>query len=1092
MKRYGAAAILSLRGVLRASRTSGSTSMNSIPFHLRPRWLRRHCRILVAVAVVLVEAVGLVSAAAEPPVDYDRQIRPILSDKCFRCHGPDGETREADLRLDRPDGMPDYVIVPGQPDESELVVRITSDDESMRMPPPESHLVLSGEEKALLTRWIAEGGEYTEHWAFRPLPAAVEAPAVSDAAWPRGTLDRFVLARLEKEGLKPSPRANALRLLRRVSLDLTGLPPTPVEIREFQAAAEGDLDAALAAAVDRLLASPAYGEHMAVAWLDAARYADSYGYQSDQLNTQWPYRDWVVRAFNENLPYDEFITWQLAGDMLPNATADQILATAFNRIHRMTNEGGSIAEEWLVENASDRVHTFGTALLGLTVECARCHDHKYDPISQRDYYSLSAFFNSIDENGMYDFATKVPSPSLLLPTAEQQSQLEAARAEIAATEKAAVEAAMHSERPFREWLASEPSLAEVPDLIGYFTFDGDLKQVKNEVPGDKVEVKTDGVKSVAGKLGEAVEFGGDQAVVFPDFFKVDRWDGFTLDFWLRDAARQKSPAVVLHRTAGSDVGFNGFDVTLDDGFLEFRFYRVWPGNGIGVRAKERIAQDEWQHVAVTYAGSSTASGMRLYVNGRELPTTVLRDRMHKSAMAEAHGKPMFGLGARFRDRGFKDGQLDELRVYSRPLFPIEVQHLHDGKALTEAMNDPARQELLGPVYRERYSPEFRQIAARLTAARKKLVEIEDQIQEVPVMEELAEPRPTYMLARGAYDAPKSDANRVTRNTFEDILRPFPEDAPRNRLGLARWMTDPSHPLTARVFVNRVWANFFGRGLVATPENFGRQGTAPTHPEMLDWLARDFVDHGWDVKRLCRQIIDSATYQQDSRLRPELLEKDRENLLLARGPSRRLSAEQIRDLALAGSGLLDPTAGGPPVSPYQPGGDLWKETNEMSPPYRQSTGKALHRRSLYSVWKRTTPLPNMSAFDATTRETCVVARGRTNTPLQALVLLNDVQFVEAARALAVEVSHGHDDLRGRIAEAFLRFTGRNPDATELALLEDIYDEQRALFADGAEQNAAEFLKQGEYVAESQLPPADLAALTAACQVILNLDATIYER
>lgn len=1032
------------------------------------------------------------AAAPATKIDFDRQIRPILSDKCYHCHGPDAESRQADLRLDRASDVPDYVIVPGKPDESELVVRITSDDDSMLMPPPDSHLALSADEKALLIRWIAEGGKFTEHWAFLPLPKQVDVPTPTDEKWPREAVDRFILDRLEREQLQPSDRAKPLRLLRRLTLDLTGLPPTPAEILAFEVAAEKDLDAALAATVERLLASPAFGEHMAVAWLDAARYADSYGYQSDHLNTQWPYRDWVVRAFNDNLPYDQFLTWQLAGDLLPNPTADHKLATAFNRLHRMTNEGGSIAAEWLVENASDRVHTFSTALLGLTVECARCHDHKYDPITQRDYYALSAFFNSIDENGMYDFSTKVPTPSLLLPTEEQSAKLEASQAEIEAARIAVEDALLHAEPPPREWLESKSETMEIPGLKAYFTFDGDLKQLANQVPGDKVEAKTEGVKSVAGVRGEAVEFDGDQAVVFPELFNVDRWSPFTLDFWIRDPLRQPVPAVVLHRTAGSDVGFNGFDVTLNDGYLEIRFYRVWPGNGFGVRASERISQSEWQHIAIAYDGSSTAHGMQLFVNGQEIEMTTLRDNVHKTTMTEAHGKPQFGLGARFRDRGFKGGQFDELRIYSRPLASLEVAHLHDGKSLTDAMSDPSRQPALAQAYLQAFSPRFQQLASKMTDARRKFVEIEDQVQEVPVMEELAEPRPTFILARGAYDAPKTDENRVRRDTFEDILTPFPSDFPRNRLGLAKWVTAPDHPLTARVFVNRLWANFFGRGLVATPENFGRQGALPTHPELLDWLGRNFVEHGWDIKRLCTQIVNSATYQQDSRLRPELREKDPENMLYARGPSRRLSAEQIRDLALAGSGLLDATAGGPPVSPYQPGGDLWRESNEMSPAYQQSTGKALHRRSLYSVWKRTVPLPNMSAFDATTREICVVNRGRTSTPLQALVLLNDVQFVEAARALAAAVAEEHTETSEQIEAAFERLTGRAPDDDELEILQQVYQSQQTFFAADGEQDAAKFTQLGESKSTTRLAPAEFAALTATCQVILNLDATIYER
>jgi hypothetical protein len=732
-------------------------------------------------------------------------------------------------------------------------------------------------------------------------------------------------------------------------------------------------------------------------------------------------------------------------------------------------------------------------VLGLTVECTRCHDHKYDPITMRDYYSLSAFFNSIDENGMYDCTEKVPSPSLLLPTDDERAALEAARQKIAAAETAVAEATNAARQRFDHWLASPGTFAQLPGRRAYESFEGRLEECRAQDLEPPKNVEAAHVARVPGVQGRAVRFDGDYGVQLRNRFKVDRWDPFSLDFFVRDAARNPLPAVVLQRCRGTDVGYNGFDVTLAGGFIELRMYRVWPGNGIGVRALEPIGQGTWQHLAVTYDGSSRAGGLRLFVNGRELPTTVLRDRIHKSAIGAGRGPGHLTLGARFRDRGFKGGEIDELRVFDRPLTALEIRQLHDGHALTDALADPQlHRDALEEFYVSAIDVDVRQRRAELRAARREFVAAEDCVQEVAVMEERAQPRPAYILARGAYDAPKSDGNRVGRDTFQDILLPFPADAPRNRLGLARWVTDPRHPLTARVFANRLWANFFGRPLVGTPENLGRQGAVPTHPELLDWLARDFVDHGWDIKRLCRGMVLSATYRQDSRLRPELRERDPENDLLARGPSRRLSAEQIRDVALAASGLLDATTGGPPVSPYQPGEDLWREANEMSPPYEQSTGKALYRRSLYSVWKRTAPLPNMTAFDATTREVCVVSRGRTSTPLQALVLLNDVQFVEAARALASEVAREHSDVNDQIAAAFLRLAGRRPDATEGDLLRQVYDEQRAMFADNAGQDAVKFIQLGQSKPDPTLAPAELAALAATCQVILNLDATIYER
>lgn len=1048
-------------------------------------------------AILIACVSGLAAARAaiaetRPPVSYGRDIRPILSDKCFRCHGPDAEARQADLRLDTREGLTSKVLVPGKPDKSKIVTRILSEDDDVRMPPPDSNLSLSAEQKELLRRWIVEGAAFTEHWSFLPLPEKVAVPPVHDASWPRGPLDNFVLSRLESEKLRPAPAAKPLRLLRRVTLDLTGLPPSAEECRAFEQTDTEHFESAYEAVVVRLLASPAFGEHMAVAWLDAARYADSYGYQSDQLNTQWPYRDWVVRALNENLSYDKFLTWQLAGDLLETPGRDQILATAFNRLHRLTNEGGSIAEENRSENVSDRLHTFSTAILSLTVECSRCHDHKYDPITMRDYYSLSAFFNSIDENGMYDHPAKVPSPSLLLPTEQQEAQLVAAREKIAQAQVSLVKEIEDGGKRFDDWLVAAKPVTDA-DLAAYFSFDGNLDKLHNEAPDGKGEGSAAGLQSVPGIRGQAVRFDGDHGAAFPNLLQVDRWDAFSLDFWIRDNTASPQPIVVLQRTNGTDVGYNGFDLMLQNGVLEARFYRVWPGNGIGVKSRTPIAQHKWQHIAITYDGSSTAAGLRLFLDGKELATNVLRDHIHKKATLATYGAGQFTLGERFRDRGFKEGEFDELRLYNRALSSLEVQNIHDRAAIEEALTDPtAHREALAAYYFSAVDDDARKAIQKLRDARRELVELEESLQEVPVMEETPEPRPTFILTRGAYDAPKTDANRVERATFARILIPFPKHAPQNRLGLAQWLTNPRHPLTARVFVNRLWANFFGRGLVTTPENFGQQGALPTHPELLDWLARDFVDQGWDIKRLCRKIVLSATYRQDSRCEPELRARDPENQLLARGPSRRLSGEQIRDAALAASGLLDRRMGGPPVSPYQPGGDLWRESNTMSPAYQQSTGQDLYRRSLYSVWKRTAPLPNMQAFDAPTREVCTVDRGRTNTPLQALVLLNDVQFVESARGLASLVSQNHADLSTQIDQAFLRLTGRHPDTAELALLSDLYNEQAKLFVDAAAQQPSQFLKVGESRPDSKLTPPNLAALTVVCQAILNLDATIFER
>ncbi|MCA9236856.1 MAG: DUF1549 domain-containing protein, partial [Planctomycetales bacterium] len=639
-------------------------------------------RITLALIFAAVVAVNASGAASAP--DYDRDVRPILSDRCYQCHGPDEETRAADLRLDTAEGLVDWVVVPNEPDDSELLRRVLSEDPDERMPPPETGLKLTAAEKETLQRWIAAGAVVERHWSFQPLPKEVAPPPVQDAARAASDLDRFVLARLEQAGLQPTSPAEPLRLLRRMSLDLTGLPPSLAEIESFRADLADGVDAALARAADRLLAAPAYGEHMAVAWLDAVRYADSYGYQSDQLNSQWPYRDWVVRALNDNLPFDQFLTWQLAGDLLPNATTDQVLATAFNRMHRMTNEGGSLPEEWLVENAADRVNTFGTAVLGLTLECARCHDHKYDPIASRDYYSFMSFFNSIDENGLYDHAAKIPSPSLLLPTDEQAAARAAAADAATEAERAWRQLVAAGEDRFTAWAASENADAPMPELAGCFHFDGDAAHPANAVGDDLPPGESAGVTPCRGVQGEAVRFDGDGGIEFPQLLEADRWDEWTLDFWLRDTAADPRPVVVAQRTFGTDVGYNGLDVMLEGGFVTVRIYRVWPGNGIGLRTRATIPPGQWRHLAVTYDGSSQAAGIRVFFDGQPADVEVLRDHIDKQTAVRAHGNGRFALGARFRDRGFKGGEVDELKVFRRALSPLEIAELHEPGAIAAA------------------------------------------------------------------------------------------------------------------------------------------------------------------------------------------------------------------------------------------------------------------------------------------------------------------------------------------------------------------------------------------------------------------------
>ena len=1042
---------------------------------------------------------ALVQAADK--LQFNRDIRPILSDRCFKCHGPDKASRKASLRLDRQEDayaerkkshLP--AIAPGKPEQSLVVRKIFSDDQDELMPPPESNLALTPAEKENIRRWISEGAEYQPHWAFMPLPDSVAVPVVKDSRWPRNEIDRFILTRLEKEKLTHSLEADRARWLRRVTFDLTGLPPTIEEADSFLA---DKSDAAYEKVVNRLLASPHFGERLAVPWLDAARYADSYGYQSDQLCPTWPYRDWVVEAFNRNLPYDRFLTEQLAGDLLPKATRQQRLATAFNRLHRQTNEGGSIEEEFRTEYASDRVHTFSTAALALTFECAHCHDHKYDPITQRDYYSLFAFFNSIDEYGLYNDAAHVPTPSILLPTPQQEQALNDTARVLEQKRAALAKTATDFEPEFQKWLSRDREGAPSETISGlraHFNFDELVRtnQIADTLNSTNFSSALHGNSLVPGRSGQAIKFNGDDEISFPSSAGgLEAWEPYTVLFWLK-LPPGLTNGVIFHRCEGTDTGFHGTELVLEDGRLLFVLKRFWPGNSLAVRSREIVDLQNWAQLAVSYDGSARAAGIRLYLNGEPVSSEVVRDHLEKTPQ---NSKTGFSFGALFRSTGLKDGLLDDFEVYDRPLAPIEVRQLFDGHSLSDAMAS-RKADALRPYYEAAMVEPAKQARGELTNAVKAYFEARNAVVETSVMQELAQPRPAYVLTRGRYDAPKTEDKKVTRAT-PAVMPSFPTNAPRNRMGLAEWLTDPHHPLTARVAVNRFWQMIFGRGLVATPENFGVQGAEPSHPELLDWLARDFVNSGWDTKTLLKKMVLSATYRQDSglgRLKPELQtelrKRDPENLLLARGPSQRLSAEMIRDAALAASGLLDERLGGPPVSPYMPG-DLWRESNSMSPAYRQSVGGDLYRRSLYTVLKRTAPMPDMVAFDAPSREMCVVRRSATTTPQQAFVLLNDTQFVEAARVLAEKAIKPGGEPETQIRFIFRRLTSREPSGTEAKLLKDAFQEQTEVFKQEP-QRAKKLLAVGERKCDADLDVTQLAAMTAVTQTIMNLDATVWKR
>ena len=1028
----------------------------------------------VAIAMPLLEA----SAA---PVDFSRDVLPILSDHCFHCHGPSETGRKAGLRLDlreaaiKPSKNGRAALVPGKPEASELIHRLDLADPDEVMPPPETHKPLSSTQKDTLKRWVAEGAPWGKHWAFEPVrPPKVPAPRTP--GWALHDLDRFVLHRLEAEGLQPSPAASTPELARRVALDLTGLPPSDDDLLRL---ASDPSPAAYEAYVDRLLASPRFGEHLAREWLDLARYADTYGFQSDVERDMSPWRDWVVRAINENLPHDQFLTWQLAGDLLPNPTQDQVLATAFNRLHRQTNEGGSIEEEWRQEYVADRVHTVGTSMLGLTLECSRCHDHKYDPISHRDYYSIAAFFNNIDESGLYShFTTATPTPTMFLyREGDQRRHAELRQAVALASQR--LSNALRSAAP-----PSTPPAPALPAPLASYAFD---KADGGKSPNG---VSTNGaaegaIKLVEDRASKVLAFNGDDAVSCPGVGRFARYDPFSISLWLKPA-ETRPRAVVLHLSqAWTDSGSRGYELVLDAGRPFFGLIHFWPGNAIAIRAAEKLPVGEWSHVTVTYDGSSTAAGLALYVNGRRAHAEVVRDNLYKDIRHRGEwgdssaGSLSLSLGARFRDNGFRNGRIDDLVVHGVALTPWEVSQL----AGVAAAPSPAD---LAEWHAHRANPSVAKARAALATARADEDAFVTGLKEMMVMKEMERPRPTHVLARGAYDAP---AAPVERDVPSRIF-PMPDDLPRNRLGFARWLTHPANPLASRVAVNRAWKLHFGRGLVSTVEDFGNQGRAPSHPELLDWLSHRFMQSGWDRKALHRLIVTSATYRQASSGTAASRAIDPDNVWLARGPRHRLPAEVLRDRALAASGLLASKIGGRSVKPYQPPG-VWEDAG-TGKSYSQDKGEALYRRSLYTFWRRTAPPPSMLTFDAPSREVCTAKRDTTTTPLQALVLLNDPQFLEAARVLAQRswLEAAPDDA-SRLARVFRRVMGRDASAPESAVMAQLLSQQRVLFAANPE-SARQFLKVGEIPADPAIPAPELAAATVVVSTLMNHDEFVMKR
>lgn len=1023
-------------------------------------------------------------------VQFNRDVRPILSDNCFACHGPDANKRAAELRLDqRDDAIAHNAFVPGKPDESELIRRIMSDDPTVVMPTPESHKTLTPKQKEILKTWIAEGAQYQGHWSFLP-PVKPELPQVRNSAWVRNPIDRFVLAELERNGIEPSPESDMRSLIRRVCLDLTGLPPTPDEVENVLADPSPERYENY---VDELLKRPEWGEHRGRYWLDYARYADTHGIHFDNYREMWAYRDWVIKAFNRNMPFDQFTIEQLAGDLLPNPTLDQRIATGFNRCNITTNEGGTIEEEYRVLYTRDRVETTGQVWLGLTVGCAVCHDHKFDPFGQRDFYSMAAFFNNTTQNAM-DGNIKDTPPIVNVPKDEdrdryleldsligQANQLVASRRDSA---KPSFDAWTQNadERQKITWQRLPAADALETHIPLHMTTPKWSSLVHQ---GQHYQFATaPSAEFVPGRVADQAWLvkGNYPALQVGD---IERDQPFSVAFWVKPGSDSQNGALIARMDESN--AFRGWDVWTQNGLVGMHIINRWPENAIKAVSKSRLTASRWQHVEITYDGSSKADGIRIWIDGKETQKTFEKDSLSESIRTET---PLL-IGKRSLGSPSDGAQLQDIRIYRKVLEPSELNAIVAIPRLQYLVGKSDRTDDENKELFEWYLSGKDAEYPQLVAAAKALVDEKAEIQRrgtvAHVMHEKAEPAKAYILTRGDYD---KRGEEVAPNT-PSALPPMPADLPRNRLGFAKWLLLPEHPLTTRVTVNRFWQELFGTGIVSSSGDFGVTGQMPTHPELLDYLATNFRDDGFNMKNFFRSIVTSSTYRQSAVVSQEKLAIDPTNKLLTRGPRYRIDAEMVRDYALAASGLLVNKIGGPSVRPYQPPG-VWEavampESNTKR--YVEDKGEGLYRRSMYTFLKRAAPTPSMEVFNATAREVCTIKRERTNTPLQALVTLNDTQFVEAARILAektiTDFPNGTNDATTRIQAIANKLIARPMRPEELSVVQSSVNDLMAHYTAHPEQ-AAELLALGYTRSSESIPAPELAAWTMLVNELFNLD------
>lgn len=1057
--------------------------------------------------VYVVAALSTRAATADDVPSFNRDVRPILADACFACHGPDPGSRQAGLRLDREadfftkrgDGAEAAApVVPGDPTAGSLYRRIMSDNADEVMPPPDAHRQLKPAEKEIIRRWIVGGAKWQPHWSFlapqRPAP-----PQVKNDKWVRNPIDRFILAKLESLNLSPAPEADAAAICRRVYLDVTGLPPTPEELAAFLADRSPQAYEKL---VDKLLASPRYGEHRARYWLDAARYADTHGLHFDNYREMWPYRDWVINAYNADQPFDQFTIDQIAGDLLPKPTRDQLIATGFHRCNITTNEGGTIADENLAGYARDRVETTSWVWLGLTANCCVCHDHKFDPLTSRDFYAMSAYFRNTTQ-GSHDGNIKDTKPVLYLPQAEDAPRFEkvtqeiaAARADLDKRRPAAVQAAAVWQRTVSP---SEIDLSDEALVVHAPLREGEGNETAITLPGGrtavvkaagKLEWRPDGRMGPAPILSETTSFD------LGDLGSFDRDEPFSVSLWVRGGDKVNDGVLVVRTTP--DGKTEPWKVMLQQGGkLTFLITSADGKSSIRITSRQQVVRPtQWSHIVATYDGSGSDRGMQLYSSGKLLDVSPRNTKLEGSTRVAG----TLSIGRRTDKDRLVGGTVQDVRVYGRRLSIGDAQTLavlnetRAAAAVAPDKRNPQQKEKLTTFFvenRDRTTVPLYQLLQERENERKTIESraIVTHIQE----EKMNSPAMANILVRGQYD---KLGEQVKPGVFA-ALSPLPDDAPPNRLGLAQWLVDKQNPLTARVTVNRFWQEVFGTGLVKTAEDFGIMGETPSHPELLDWLAVEFRDGSqdknsrgtaWSTKHLLRLILTSAAYRQAATVTPEKLAKDRDNRYLSRGPRFRMDAEMIRDYALTASGTLSPRQGGPSVKPYQPEGlwDIVGLPGGNTRDYQQDAGESLYRRSMYTFWKRMSPPPSMETFNAPSREFSCLRRERTNTPLQALVTLNDPQFVEASRNLAqAALKEAKLDSKKTLEVVAQRVLCRSLQPKEADVIGRALAETLSYYH-GHPEDAKALIAVGASKADAALDPVQLAAWTNICNSLLNLD------